>query len=334
MSDTVAVETPKSSEPEVKVPEDLKSPGEAPKVEVPSARSLIEDQVLDAVEPPVETPQVSPTPPDEVKPAEEPKVEAPLESKLKEKIQKRINKEVAKRKTLEEQLAEKEAEIAQLRSQTAPAQKVDGNAEPTDAQIREALIKAQRDGDVEFATDIMLYAAERKAKRERELAMKEVEETNRRQVDESKRQQVEWTMLVNDYVEHDEEGKPDLKHELSLTNQNGALYKAAMTLYQDKELRESHYNDPNKILGFRRAVSDAYRELVREGRYLTSKKEAPISSEDLKSSTQRRKTMQLAEPGSETSDVDVTPKGPVSDTDNVAQEILNRRKFQAERSRF
>ena len=46
---------------------------------------------------------------------------------------------------------------------------------------------------------------------------------------------------------------------------NGLLYKTAVSLYNDKELHADFYNNPDVMMGFRRAVADAYREIHQQG---------------------------------------------------------------------
>ena len=330
ISETPATETPSIPQAIVETPKEVaKSPGE----KVQSAREQIEDSITTSVDAASETKLTSSEETKapasiEAQPEAAP-VETSIEDKVKAKIQKRIDKEVAKRKTLEEQLAEKEAEIAALKAQSSKPAEIaaDPKREPTDAEIRAALIKAKQDGDVEFEVQILEYMAERKAKAEREAAMKDIEARESTQKAVTTKQQADWVQLNRDFMVYDDSGKPDMKHDMSLSNQEGILYRTAMELYQDPELKRSLYNDTDTIQGFRRAVNDAYREIYSNG-LLKGGAPKPSSGEGLPSNPVTPKRAPLAEPGSESSeDMAPSPKN-LSDTEKVIEEIHERTKLQ------
>jgi hypothetical protein len=338
MADKVISEIPA----EVKEAE-AKSPGtgETPEEKyVDNGRVAVEDVVIkenttfpDAVI--EETPKPAETDPKE--PVVEKEPERSIEDKVKEKIQKRIDKEVAKRKTAEEEAAELRAENERLKAQIKPEPKSEADAkrEPTDAEVRAALIKAKQEGDTEFEVQILEFMAERKAKAERLAAEKAYEENQKKQSEDAQRLQSDWNGLVLDYIVRDDKGAEVKSHALNLNNQNSLLYKTALALFNDKELRASHYNDPNKVTAFRRAVGDAYREISQNNLHVKDdpKKVVPDSGDELiPSKPVRRNVAQLAEPGSETSEEPV-PVKILSDTDKVIDEIKNRRKFIEERAR-
>lgn len=281
------------------------TPEEAPASETPVA-SEAPKELVDAKEAPVES----------------------LEERIKAKVQKRIDKEVAKRKTLEEQLAEKEAELALLRQGKLPEgtdnAKPDVNREPTDSEISAALRKAREEGDVEFEVQIMNFLADRKAKAQRMEAEAQIRNREQEAAKEQSRQQREWETLVRDYLVYDDQGNIDNSNDMNLNNTNGKLYKTAMTLFKDKELSATLYNDENKILGFRRAVHDAYRGLLETQKSQPSITET-INSGDFKSKAGVRKVAQLAEPGSSGGeDVPSTAPRHLSDAEKVTEEIKHR----------
>jgi len=339
MTDKVISETPEVKPAPIDVI-DPKSPGEVNEESTASRRESIETEVItenntfpDVVTEEEPKPEVK----EEVKEPEVKEPEKSFEDKVKEKVQKRIDKEVAKRKTLEEELAETRAELEKLKTHIKPEAKTeaDSKREPTDAEVRAALKKAIEDGDVEFQVQITEYMADRKAKAERAAALKEVEESQKKQTEEAQRLQADWNSLVMDYIVYDDKGNIDNSHELNLNNQNGQLYKTALALFNDKELRATHYNDANKVQAFRRAVGDAYREIHQHGLLKSApKKVEPISSgEDEESSkTKMRKVASLAEPGSDFAE-DTTPVKTLSDTEKVIDEIKSRRKFIEGRAR-
>ncbi len=310
MSDKVISESPV----EQVVPEVLnnEAPESTPGSEThrESVRQSIEDKVSKGNEGEVAVEEVAE---ETVKPVEE---AAPLstDDALKKKIQSRINKEVAKRKTAEEELAETKAELERLRN--SKAEVVDStkpNAEPTIEQCEAYIIKCREEGDVKNEMAAMRYMI----KLEKEAAIKEVEkkqeEQYRKTTEVSAKQQTDWINLNRDY----ESDNPDL----DLKNQNGLLYKEAMRLYQDPDLREV-YSDPDKIAGFRKAVHDTHRHITENGLH---KRTTP--SETIDTTPRVRIKTQLAEPGTESGEetTQSTSKN-LSDADKVKEEILNRRK--------
>lgn len=252
------------------------------------------------------------------------------EEKLKAKIQKRIGKEVAKRKTLEEQIAEKDAEIERLRSERATPKESgkpsEGeNKEPTDDEIKAALKKAREEGDVDFEFQILDYISERKAKREREEALKEINSNNKK----SQERAQQWGEIVQDYSVVDDDGNEIKDHPLNLNNENSRLYKTAKALYADENLRKERYSRGSEMENIRRAVSDAYIELTKMGVGLR-KEEKP---KDDKPSVKERMKKSLAEPGAaqeEPTEPSGPPK-PKNEEEKVQDEVVNRMKFRRER---
>jgi hypothetical protein len=304
------------------------APKEAPKEEPKelSPRELAEQ----ALEPKEEVKEESsPEPAKETPPKQDEKTpdETSIPEQIKAKIQKRIDKVTARAKTAEERVAELEAENERLRKgEIKPEVAQDPKREPTDAEIRAALIKAKQDGDVEFEVQIIEFMADRKAKAERLAAEKQFEERQSKQTQATAQQQKDWVDLNRDY-----ESK---NTELNLANQQGTLYKTAMALFMDKELQASHYNDPNRIMAFRRAVADAHREIM-ENNLLGNRNpgnETNGRSEEPSSKSEARKRTQLAEPSSEVSEETTPSSSKVeSEADVIANEIKRRKKFQEER---
>lgn len=329
----VELETPKSTP----IPEEVKdTPKQTPEDQTVSARSQIENQVIEdnakIPEPLVEEPSEPEKKSEEETPKEtphsEPETKEDPVDRIKKSVQKRIDKEVAKRKTLEEQLAEKEAELERLRKPGQEPKNADTKREPTDAEIQAALKKAREDGDVDFEVQILNYAIERKANQIADQRVKAIEERTSTQTAKQKKQQEDWIALNSDYLVRDESGNADINHPLSLTNQKGLLYTTALSLYQDKDLRQSLYNDPDSIQGFRRAVSDAYREIMQQGLY------KPVKKEVADDTPKRNPTQQLAEPSSDADDGIQTQRvTQMSDAEKVREEIKARQNYRKKRSR-
>lgn len=249
-------------------------------------------------------------PAEEVKPAEETPKPAE-EDTLKQTIQKRINKEVAKRKTLEEQLAEKEEEIKLLKAGKAPETTETKNVEPTIEQCEAYIIKCREEGDVKNEVAAMRYLV----KLEKDAAIKEVrkeqEERNTRTSQATAKQQSDWINLNKDY----ESENP----EINLNNQNGLLYKSAMRLYQDPDLREV-YSDADRISGFRKAVHDAHRHILENG--LHKKSETIDTTPRVKAANKPV----LAEPSNDSAEETVSTVSKVlTDAEKVKEDILYRR---------
>jgi len=291
------------------------------KPETPAEESLI-DNPRAAVENAViaEGQNVSaPIPEEVVAPelkVEEPKAEDDPIQKIKDSVQKRIDKVIAKSKSVEEELAETKAELERLKNgtknipETTPTTKDD--APPTIEQIEAYIIKMREEGNVKEEIAATRYLI----KVEKELAIKEVTEAQTKTVKEAETQKAkqlnDWTMLSKDYE------TADPKDEMNLSNQNGLLYKTALSLFNDKQLHAENYNNPDVIQGFRRAVADAYREIHQQGLIKTPKGEV-FERKSLR-------TM-LADPSMQM-DADTTPSPTttLSDADKVREEIKARNK--------
>jgi hypothetical protein len=301
------------------------SPKEAPGVdtELTSSEALrksIEEKAFE--ENNVEAPKVEEVV-EEVIP-EQPQKTEDVSLKIKERIQKRIDKEVAKRKTLEEQLAETQAELAALKNNVEkPKDTSDKKAEPTDAEIMVALKKAREEGDVEFELQIIDYKTKREANRIADERIAKIQEEEKRKQEATQRQLSDWSNLQKDYSVYDDNGKVDMSHPLNLANQNGLLYKTALSLYQDPELKKDFYSDSDQITGFRRAVADAHKELLMQGIYKSKPKEVI----EVTPKKEKKPIQVLADPDASGSE-DTTPSVPndMSDTEKVRLEIKNRRK--------
>jgi len=246
--------------------------------------------------------------------------------RLKSKMQKRIGKEVGKRKSVEERLKEAEAEVARLKEAKDSPTKEDGEKEtppPSVDQIKAYIIKMREEGNVAEEVQANVYLVERL----RDDAIKKIEEKQNAVETERVTKVKRYQELVNDFSIVDKSGKLDMNHPLNLANQDSKLFKTAMALYTDKELQKEFYSDPDKINGFRRAVSDAYRELVQMGVIKDSKPELKTNREPVK----KRQKAQLGSPGAETEDRKPVDSTLLTDADKVKQEMLARRKFNAQR---
>lgn len=223
------------------------------------ARQEIQETIVSSDrEKPKEEPKEEPV---KEEPSEEPQEEIPKEEekddietikeRIQKNVQKRIDKVVAKSKTLEEQLAERDAEIERLRAQTESKKE---DREPTDEEVKQALLKARQDGDTEFEFQIIDYMMDRRAKKEREAVLAEESQLQAAKDERVKK----WNALVNDYSV-DDKNSP-----LNLGNKDSLLYKTAKAFYEDPELAKAQgYRGPD---GERRAVEDAFRELVKSGK--------------------------------------------------------------------
>jgi len=282
-------------------------------------RKSIEERVIEENEKPSK--EVKEEVPVEAKKEEESKQEKPVETsdlaiaeKVKERIQKRIDKEVAKRKTLEEQLAEKEAELQALRNSKPEAETK--NVEPTIEQCEAYIIKCREEGDVKNEVAAMRYLV--KLEKEAAIkAVKEEQEARARQTTEvTAKQQADWIALNRDY----ESPEPDL----NLANQNGLLYREAMKLFMDPDLREV-YSDSDRIQGFRRAVHDSYRYIMENGLH----KKSPSNTVETLDTTPRVKPKAvLADPSTDSAEeTGRTVSKNLSDAEKVKEEILARRKL-------
>ena len=276
---------------------------------------VMADNGVPAEQAPVEAPEV-----EEKK--EEPSVDAeevsddPIE-RMKKAVQKRIDKVIAKSKSVEEKLADAEAELARLRAtpeapKETPTTKDD--APPTIEQIEGYIIKMREEGNVKEEIAATRYLI----KVEKELAIKEFQDTQTKTVKETEAQKSkqlkDWTMLSKDYE------TTDPKDEMNLNNQNGLLYKTALSLFNDKELHADHYNNPDVIQGFRRAVADAYREIHQQGLIKTPKGEVVTEKKSLRA--------MLADPSTQSSEEPTPPNNSnsLSDAEKVREEIRSRNK--------
>jgi hypothetical protein len=124
---------------------------------------------------------------------------------------------------------------------------------------------------------------------------------------------------------YDDKGQVDMKHDLTLANQKGKLFEVAMGLYNDPELHRDFYNDPDRAIGLRRAVADAYREIHQQGIIKTAPKVDGIET--------RRVTRQvLADPDAvEAEDTPPSTSNLLSDADKVREEIKQRNRMRSSR---
>ena len=253
-------------------------------------------------------------------------VEDPLE-RIKKSVQKRIDKVVAQKKTAEEELAEARAEIERLKANPKASETAvpKDDAPPTPEQVEAYILKMREEGNAKEEIAATRYLI----KLEKELAVKAVkdeQENLKKQVDaKNQKQLADWTNLSKDYVILAPDGKVDMKHDLNLSNQNGLLYKTALALYQDKELHADFYNDPDTIQGFRRAVSDAYREIHQQGLIKTPK----VDSVEV---VRRPQRTALADPDAvENEEVVQANTNHLSDADKVREELKQRNKLRNSR---
>ena len=332
MSDKVISETPTDIKAEVIAEVEVKSPGEIKEVEISpeESRRREVDAKIKVDRETYPEPEVESKPgvkvEDKVEVAEKPEESPTAISKA--KIQKRIDKEVGKRKTAEEELAQVRSELDILKAQIKPEPKTeaDVNREPTDSEIRTALLQAKRDGNIEFEVQILEYMAERKAKAQRAEAEKSYQDANTRQSEATKQFQKDWQAIQLDYQSSDPE--------MNLSNPKGMLYRVAKELYEDKDLSQSVYSDPNRAFAMRRAVSDAYREIM-ENNLLPQKKQKEVVSEEIISpKAETRKRSQLADPSSTVAE-ESTSTSPtnLSDTEKVLNDVKRRRQMQEQRIR-
>lgn len=316
-------------QPETAVPEAIQT---AP--EPTNPREALEAAVIakNAETYPVESEETEapPTPKTESAEAEQkPEESSNLSEKVKAEMLKRINKVTARAKSAEERLAELEAENQRLReAKESKEEKVEAKSEPVEKreptieECRKALAKALSEGDHEFAAQVTEYMADLKAKTHRLEAEKAYAERTTKQTEAQKKQLADWTNLCRDYEPTDSEGKVDLKHPLNLSNQNGLLYKTALDLFQDKDLK-AKYAGYDTITGFRLAVNDAYRGIVEQGLYKPARETAKVVTEERPT----RRQQVLAEPDSDGDDsAPSTPNTIMSDADKVREEIKDRQR--------
>lgn len=264
--------------------------------------------------------------PEEAKPpVEEVKEIDPVE-RIKSAVQKRIDKVVAQKKSADEELAEARAEIARLKAGVTETPKETDppkdDTPPTPEQVEAYIVKMAEEGNIKEQVAATRYLI----KLEKELALKEVTEAQTKTAKEAEvqkaQQLADWTDLSKDYVAYDPDGKVDIKSDLNLSNQDGLLYKTALSLYNDKELHRDFYTDSNVIHGFRRAVADAYREIHQQGLISNTPKGEKIISE--------KKTLRasLADPSAvEAEDVSSqSNQTSLSDAEKVREDIKLRNK--------
>lgn len=272
---------------------------------------IAENQRTDDTKPEVASEKQAPK--EEVK--TEPEVDPVEQVKL--SMQKRINKLTAKTKTAEEELAELRAENERLKanSKTPSPEAPKDNTPPTPEQVEAYIAKMQEEGNHKEAAAAIRYLV----KLEKEMALKEVEERQTKTQTETQRQNAEMKALASDYVAYDETGKPDIKSDMTLANQNGLLFKLSMDYFNDPARHADRYNNPNVVEGFRRAVADAYRD-IQEHKSITPRGETITEKPNPRRA--------LAEPEAEVGE-DQAPsndRNSLSDADKVREEINRRTK--------
>lgn len=324
----------------VVVPQAITDPTQTAHEEVMNPREALEAMVMAKNE------EVTPLESDETEaPVAPKKEEASVEptqeelsnptERVKSEMLKRINKLTARTKSAEEELAELRAENERLKRGETKTEvksevkdsKPEEKREPTDSEIDAAYEKALSEGDHKFAAQIARYLAERTANRIADERIKQVESKTAQQSEAQKKQLNDWVTLCRDYEPVTEDGKVDVKHPLNLSNQNGLLYKTALDLFQDKDLK-SKYAGYDSVTGFRIAVNDAYRGIIEQGLYKPVRESAKVVVEP----KQVRKPI-LAEPDSDGAD-DSTPQNTnlMSDADKVREEIKDRQRNRYKRA--
>jgi hypothetical protein len=308
--------------PVVPDPTKVETPADEPLIDNP--RAAVENAVITenetVPEPEVDTP-VKPETTDEKKEETPPLSEV---DRIKQAVQKRINQVVAKQKSAEEQLVEAQAEIARLKSTTPVADKKD-DAPPSIDQVEAYILKMAEEGNKKEEIAATRYLI----KLEKEAAIKEVEDRQKAIKTEGEariqRENSALLELAKDYIVYDAEGKPDMKADLTLSNQKGKLFEIAMGLYQDPELHKLYYNDPDRAQGLRRAVADAYREIHQQG--LVTPKVVGIET------VKRTSRVALAEPDAvETEETPTqSPSNNLSDAEKVREDIKQRNRIRNSR---
>jgi len=275
---------------------------------------------------------------------EDAKVEESNEAeKLQEKINKRIGKEVAKRKSVEEEKdelananADLKARIEALEAKKEPV-KEEAKKDPTIDDVVKAYKNAKPESEAaegELTKEsVTAYVMENLKTLTAEVANKIADErigNMEKQNQTNQAQQVQWNALVTDYTLLDKDGKPDMKHPLNLQNQNSLLYQTALKNFKNKALaQERGYDRPDKVLGFRLAVSDAHRAIVdaiEKGEVkLTQKKE----NLKINQTAKQRKKSELASSDAESviEETSTEPKQSQSADDKVAEAVRERKEF-------
>ena len=313
---------------EVKVPVVPETTVEAPLIVNP--REAIENQVITEnntfPEAPIEESTDSKPTDESAEPKPESTEATDTISKIKASVQKRIDKVVAKQKTAEERVAELEAENARLRAtSTANTPTPKDDTPPTLEQVEAYILKMREEGNAKEEIAATRYLI----KLEKEEAIKAVKsEQSQVQIEaqaKAARESAALLDLAKDYIVYDSKGEVDMKSDLTLANQKGKLFQTAMALYNDPELNKTFYNDPDRALGFRRAVQDAKRELHAQGLIKTPKAETL----EIRRPTER---VALADPEStETEETTTQTNTLPSDAEKVRAEILQRQRLRTRR---
>lgn len=268
---------------------------------------------------------------DEAKAVEEEKPEEEsnsVEDSIQKKIDKRIGKEVAKRKSAEEQLEELKAKLEALEGKKIEdepkSEEPHPDGEPTNEQIVAYIAKMNEEGKYEEAAKANLYAIELAEKRAIERLNKESEQKEKIN-HETQQRLIE---LVNDYTVYEdrEKGVIDVEHPLNLSNPQSLIRITADRYFNDKDLASRNgYNNQDKVLGYRLAANDAYRDLMElssEGKLdLTAHKKKKEEQLDLK--PKRRIKSELADSTGESAGFESAPK---KSTKSIAEQEIERRK--------
>lgn len=307
--------------------------------------SLENSQKLDELNESIRESVKETAPVKEVAPKEDKKAEAEPAQKpetddidrLKQRVEKRIGREVAKRKSLEDELTETRQRLAELETQVQRTvigntedrvqqtkevkTEKDEDREPTDQEIATALQKARVEGNVVFELEILKYLMDRTKKQ----AIQEQEALVKEQQKKQAEVNAKFTQLVMDYTVFDDAGEIVADSPLNLNNKESLLYKTAVQLYKDPELNRQFYTG-DQVEGFRRAVGDAYRELVELGYERMPKKAEKPQSES-------RAKKQLASPDAEAPDEPAQVRSSTPQ-DEIALEMKRRNQFHGERAAF
>lgn len=291
-------------------------------------RKAIEDEVTTQNEtfPEAEQPEASPIVDEKVVASKEDELSDDPIERIKKATQKRINQVVAQKKSVEERLAELEEENARLKANPSPAtvDKKDSAEAPTIEQVQAYILKMREEGNAkeEIAAQAYLITLVK------EQAVKEVEEKQKKAVSEARakadRENQALLDLAKDYIVYTDKGEADMKSDLTLANQNGLLFKTAMALYNDPDLRAKFYNDADRPMALRRAVQDANRELHAQGLLKTPKAEG--------FEIRRNPRTVLADPdATEIEEAPTSSSSLLSDAEKVRDEIKQRNKMRTPR---
>lgn len=312
VSEVPVVETPKLETPE---------PVEINKREAIEEAVIAENEIIPEIVPEV-VEEVKPETKTETKPEDENL--DPVE-KIKRATQKRIDKLTAKSKSAEEELAEARLEIERLKDNPKVPEKevvLADDAPPTLEQVEDYIAQKHAEGNHKEAAKATRYLMQL----EKENAFKEIEEKQKKvqtqTLQETTRQNQQMKELANDYVVLDDSGKPDISADMTLANQKGLLFKLAKDYFDDRARHSERYDDPNPVMGFRRAVADAYRDIAEHNRMnkLTPKGEETV--------VRRTRSAALADPDAAFSDEAPSQSNhtsTLSDAEKVRDEIKSRR---------